>query len=224
MECVSHAVVLGDGAAASDFQFPRPLLLALVGNILGEAAESLPEDRELTNVEESLAELLIQEIVEAMNLSQPAAPPCRCVLEPPKEDDDEPLTEDEGEAVVLTFRVTGSFGESTATWALSSEAVSAYAVHHEQLESESSGDARPQLEALVRHVPLELVVWLGETTIHISELANLAPGDIVLLNRRITEPLMACVAGRDRFAAWPGRVGSWQAVHVDTILDGNDAT
>lgn len=121
---VSHTIVIGEEQAETDFHFPRPLLLALVGNVLGESNDSLPDDRKLTNVEESLSELLIQEIVEAMNLSQPAVPPCVCRLESPANEDDDALPEEQGESVVLSFRVKGGFGESVAKWALSSKAVS----------------------------------------------------------------------------------------------------
>src|SRR5213078_2480133 len=53
-------VALGSESVETLLLLPRPLALALVAGMVGDASTALPADRELTVVEESLYEYLIQ--------------------------------------------------------------------------------------------------------------------------------------------------------------------
>ncbi len=64
-----------------------------------------------------------------------------------------------------------------------------------------------------QHVQLEL--WAGETHIELGLLQNLAPGDVILLDLPINEPLRLAVDGKltDRYA-YLGRSGERKALQL----------
>jgi flagellar motor switch protein FliM len=74
------------------------------------------------------------------------------------------------------------------------------------------------METLVRELPVEIVVLLGSVEVSLSLLAQLRPGDVVILNQRVSEPLLATVASEKKFRVWPGRVGSQQAVRIESSV------
>src|SRR4051812_43180111 len=63
---VGFRVALGESETSSLFAWPRPLVLALVAGALGDGSGALPPDRELTVVEESLCEYLMQQLLAAV--------------------------------------------------------------------------------------------------------------------------------------------------------------
>jgi flagellar motor switch/type III secretory pathway protein FliN len=78
---------------------------------------------------------------------------------------------------------------------------------------------RPRLETLVRDLPVEVSVTLGNVELPLAELSRLREGDVVILNQRTSEPLTALVAGARRFRVWPGRLGSQQAFRIESLIE-----
>ena len=76
-----------------------------------------------------------------------------------------------------------------------------------------------EMPALVERLPVELVVELGESRLTMAQLANLAVGDLLILNQTVQEPLSASLSGCPKFQGWPGRVGSTQAFQIEAEWD-----
>ena len=74
----------------------------------------------------------------------------------------------------------------------------------------------------IRKIPLEVVVGLGRTSIHVADLVNLQVGDIVILNQRVSDPLYAEVAGTVKYLGWPGRLGTRQAFQIGSLVAPDD--
>ena len=74
------------------------------------------------------------------------------------------------------------------------------------------------LKSLVRQIPMQLIVRLGSANLHVSDLLNLQPGDVVVLDQRVNEPLDAEVSDTPIFRGWPGRVGTKQAFQVSDVI------
>lgn len=202
---------------------PRPLALVLVRGALGDTASEPPADRELTAVEEPLVEYLVQRLLVIalqetwpgleplpIRIGQIERTPRRVRLFGPNES-----------LIVSTFQVKGPFGEMTWQWLAGQKGLLEELGHAtEQAAPAAEVDARPLLEAVVRELPVELVVKLGAVDLPLSHLAQLKVGDVVLLNQRVLDPLRASIAGRQKFRVWPCRVGSQQAVRVDSLPEG----
>ncbi len=83
----------------------------------------------------------------------------------------------------------------------------------------SEQDTPRKLEALVRELPIEVTVDLGMVELPIAQLARLTPGDLLILNQRVSEPLIARVDSRPKFRGWPGRVGSRQSLQIESLRE-----
>ena len=65
----------------------------------------------------------------------------------------------------------------------------------------------------------EIEVVLGRAHLGPTQLAQLTPGDVVVLDQRVRDPLVAIVGGKEVFRTWPGRVGARQACKIDSIVE-----
>jgi flagellar motor switch protein FliM len=204
------------------FVWPRPLALALVNGALGETPTELPADRELSVVELSLCEYLMQNL-------------CAAVLQETWTGATSfPLTVQEREPsprwtrlfvkaeLVLhcTFTIRGPFGEQDWYW------LAPYQALHERITRADLADpalipqeAARKLEAVVRELPVEVSVDLGTIELPIAQLAALAPGDLLILNQRVSEPLLVRVDQRPKFRGWPGRVGARQSLQIESLRE-----
>ncbi|MCC6284621.1 MAG: flagellar motor switch protein FliM [Phycisphaerales bacterium] len=69
---------------------------------------------------------------------------------------------------------------------------------------------------------LELTGLLARTTITVEDLANLAPGDLIVTDRRAAEPVICCVAGEPKLLAQLGRHRNLRALKVVRPLNDED--
>jgi flagellar motor switch protein FliM len=72
---------------------------------------------------------------------------------------------------------------------------------------------RQVLESMIK-VPMPFAVELGKASIRGRELMNLEMGDIIILDKKITEPVSVEVAGHPMFLARPGRLKDQLCVKI----------
>lgn len=204
------------------FVWPRPLALALVEGMLGETPATLPEDRELSAVELSLCEYLMQSLPAAvLQETWTGRTPLGLTV---GEREPSPrwtrLFVKAEQVLQCTFTLRGSFGEQDWHW------LAPYKSLHELVNRAGDDDpalmqqdAPRKLETLVRELPVEVTVDLGMVELPLSQLAGLAPGDLLILNQRVSEPLNVRVDKRTKFRGWPGRVGSRQSLQIESLSE-----
>jgi len=219
---VAYTVNANAGESVTLALLPRPCALALVGAALGAAAEEAPENRELTSVEESVCEYLVQKLLMApLQEAWPGASPLQLALGA-RESAARwgRLFAPDDNLIACEFAVTGPFGEQPWYWLLPNKGLP-----RQLAEPHTSEAPAPQaapdhrLQALVGGLPVEVVALLGTAELTLSQLACLKAGDVVLLKQRVSEPLSAVVAGRPRFRVWPGRSGPRQACRIDSLTE-----
>jgi len=204
---------------------PRPLLLALIAGLLGDAASALPADRDLTPVEEALWEYFVRTLwFPVLQQTWPGGEAFAPALEHQETNPRFARVFPPGEAVVAcVLGFQGPFGEHEWYWLLSQRALSA------QLAPTAAGPAatpvaarpaRERLEVLVRDLTLEFSVSLGAVELPLAQISQLRVGDGVVLDQRCGEPLTTAVDGEKKFLGWPGRVGNRQAVMIQALLEG----
>ncbi|MCA9215887.1 MAG: FliM/FliN family flagellar motor switch protein [Planctomycetales bacterium] len=200
------------------FTMPRPVILSMFAQILGKPFESLPEDRPLSGIEESLFESFTSELQVAMVESQPceAALPCDITGLPKYEQLGTVFPESE-QIVSIDFDLEGNFESSSFRWLLSNEAVLHFITRVTE-ELNRSKDPRPELERLIHQIPMNVVVNLGRTQLSWSELTDLTVGDVIKLNQRVSEPLEAVIAKHKLFRGWAGRHGNSHAFRITELV------
>jgi flagellar motor switch protein FliM len=73
-------------------------------------------------------------------------------------------------------------------------------------------------EAVVEQLPIEIIGLLGHANMSMRRLANIAVGDIVHLDQKIDQPIVASIDGRPFFKCWPGKVGETIGLEISNCL------
>jgi flagellar motor switch protein FliM len=215
---VGYQITLASVDAKTLFVFPRQLMLALVGGMLGDSGDELPEDRPLTQVENSLGEMIAQELAAAMDDSwlgtgRMTARVAEIELKPKRT---RIFTNDDS-IVCAQFSITGPFGSESARWLLSEAAVDRVLMTSDI--SQPNANERNQLMQLVHDIPVKLVAKLGQTTMHANQLAGLRVGDVIIFDQRVSDPVTLIVEDQAKFVGWPGQIGSRQAIYIASEAD-----
>ena len=81
-------------------------------------------------------------------------------------------------------------------------------------------DDSESLQKSLNNVELEMEVQLGNAHMNLSEFLQLMPGDIIKLDRKITDPLDSYIAGKPYFRVKPGKKDDYLAVELIDQLEG----
>jgi flagellar motor switch protein FliM len=206
--------------AAPILAFARPLLVALINGSLGVPPTELPPDRELSAVEKSVCDFLVKQLLlDLLSEGWPAAekPKFTVALRGEPRGVSTLPANDLILHAVLTMKAP--FGEHPLHLLIPRTAPVAELVKPAEEPPAPTPAGREQLEALVKEMAVEVTVPLGSTQVTMLQLAMLRPGDVVVLAQKVTEPLPARVAGKDKFAVWPGAVGRRQAIQIEALIE-----
>jgi len=204
----------GNRSLAGLLILERPLLLAIISGVIGEPVASIPPDRELTHVERSLVDYAIPQLLHPFAATWPGADPLQLAVASfgvPKNVCRIPAAEP-----VIEIRMSLQIEVAPHTVILMLPQFGPLSSDAEDSPSSHSAHAfeRSQCESVIRELPVEFSVQLGETRLSLREFAELKPGDILVLDRRVVEPLIGQVEGKTRFRVSPGAIGNQQAVQV----------
>jgi flagellar motor switch protein FliM len=221
-----YGLSLNSTAANGMIALPRPLALGLVGAMLGEVGAALPEDRDLTVVEQDLFQFFIGEVL--VNTLQETWPAAESVPITLRGREAHPrwtrIFPPDDNVVVCTFSLKGPFGDGEWYWLLSQKHLMEQVAQSMPGGDKLKGDAGPpesvRLPLLVEELPVEMTVLLGTVELSLADLSRLSVGDVVILNQRVSETLPALLAGEKKCKVWPGRIGSRQAFEIESFLGG----
>jgi flagellar motor switch protein FliM len=197
------------------------LLLTLLAGLMNETVTGYVPDRELTGLEVSLCDYLVRELIltpleqawplrDKPKWAAGAGGPPRNVWRVAAADP----------AVLATLGVSTPFGDQSLHLLFTrSVRLLRLADPPPPAAAPQSDAQRRQIEALVREMPIDLTVTLGSSDLTLLDLARLQPGDLLVLQQKVGEPLPAAVGGTDKFRVWPGAVGGRQAVQIHTVVD-----
>ena len=86
----------------------------------------------------------------------------------------------------------------------------------EQLELDRRWTSRIQEQ--IKDMPVNVVVELASTTMRARDILNLASGDIIIFDKKVTEPLLGCVEGIPKFTGFAGQFHQAKAFQVQKLL------
>lgn len=81
-----------------------------------------------------------------------------------------------------------------------------------------SEDTRRMVEGRLLKTSVPIVVQLGKTKITLKDFLNLAEGDIIQIDRRVSDELDVIVGDRRKFKGRPGRIGKRTAVRTTEVV------
>ena len=88
----------------------------------------------------------------------------------------------------------------------------------EELSNKQVSESFNDPTEIVATIPIEVCCLLGESEISMNKLANLACGDILMLDQKIDEPLIAMIGDKEFLECWPGKTGNCQAIQITNLI------
>lgn len=204
---------------------------SIIDRMLGGSGDSEPKARELTDIEQSLINRVIDRatysleeawrtmmnvsasvvgIEESYTLIQVATP---------------------GEIVALvTFEVNiGNKNSGLLSLCIPYPVLegvigqlSAQHFFHRAQEHTADSEQDKILDKL-RNAKMPLQVYLGGTTIHVGDLIELSVGDVLKLDREASNDLLVCVNSRPKFYCRPGTLKENLAIHITQEITDEEA-
>jgi flagellar motor switch protein FliM len=213
-----YRVMIGDDRLPTFLTLPRPLLLRLVESLLGEK-EPAENARDFTPIEENLAEyFLIEHWLPSFRETWPAAEVPAVRLHPREANPQcSRLFAPTESLIQITFQLRAGGGEGLGAWYFHRRALI-------ELVGGPIEAAPPEIapnvlaarrEAVVTSLPIHLQIVLGSTDLSLTQLARLKVGDVLLLDRRADERIIAQAGGRELFQGKAGRHGSRKAFQIE---------
>jgi len=195
--------------------FPEPIILAFVADMLGTLGEEWPERRPLTPAETSMVELLLGEVARALGQAWPELTPLECLLHSVVE---RPVRSrvfaPETDLIRASIVIRTSLGDQVAVLLLPREGLYSIGIVEQTVSEDGPVEPPEQLRHLAERLPVTVTVSLGTTNLTLSELNSLTPGDVLVLDQRISNPLQAAVSGRIFWRGMPCRLGQRQAFRI----------
>lgn len=199
----------------------RPMTQVLVGGLLGDSFDAVPEDSPLTPATEKVARFFIDYFVRSVRENWPGGEAGHILMR-----QEEPalkrqrVIQSEESIVICEFEFSGPFGQEPWYWLVPYETILALfdAIESAELVTQSKTE-RQLLEALVNEMHTEMSVRLGSIQLNAQQLKSLQPGDVLVLDQRLNEPLTAKVATEDAFRVWPGRSGLRQSLQIESLMN-----
>jgi flagellar motor switch protein FliM len=196
-----------------------PTASALVVGLLGDSPEQMPEVQELTPVEAALLEVLVEELVAALREVWPGteAPALASGRAPEPVSKLRRLVEPYDNVISFPLAIRAPFGEG-GWWVI-------FSVRWfvDTLTGQKAEPNDWKAEEALAPLPLEVRAVLGTAELPLAELRRLQPGDVILLDQPVDQPLRVCLNGRACLRAWPGRVGSRQAISLERVVSHTSA-
>ncbi|MFV0445137.1 MAG: FliM/FliN family flagellar motor switch protein [Planctomycetaceae bacterium] len=214
---VGAVLDVADQLFPSLLAFPGSLILGLLGQMLGTVSGEWPSPRNLTTLEMTMSDVLIQSILDAASDGWPGIDRLRCQFVEtcrPRRCRRLPA---EAELIACSWEVTCGHGASEIVWLLPRAELEQLLATEDF--STIAADHREDLEDLVLTVPIEILVELGRTELSVAELGDLQAGDVLVLDQSLHRPLSASIGGKVRWTGLPCRIGRQQGLQVTQPVD-----
>lgn len=200
----------------------RPFAKLVIDAMLGDNPTKLPEDGELSPASSNVLKFFIDYLVRSIRENWPGGEPGHIQLR-----QEEPtlkrqrVIQPEESAIVVRYQFKGPFGNEPWLWVIPYEIVLGLfqSFEDEQRITQTKGE-RHLLEGLVSDMPARVTVRLGMIELNSLQLKALQPGDVLVLDQKVNAPLNVTVADECAFVGWPGRVGSRQALQIESMVKG----
>jgi flagellar motor switch protein FliM len=220
--CLAYRVTVGDGKVPTLLVLPRILMLNLVAALLGDEGNADPGDRELTMVEEGLADYFLTEYwLSAFRETWPNGPAASWVLEgrEPNPTRTRMFAADEV-LQAFTWQISGPWGESNSVWLFPEKPLMSALGSTEKSASQPAPALTPARRAnIVQALPMVVQIILGTAELKLSELRRLQVGDVLVLDQNHKDQAVARVGNHELYRGRVGRCGSSRAFQIKSLLE-----
>ena len=221
--CLAYRVMVADGRLPTLQVMPRILMLKLVGALLGDDGNAAGNDRELTLVEENLADYFLTEYwLSAFRESWPGAYPATWVLEERETNPACSRAYAPSDALLaLNWQIRGPWGESSGVWLFPKKGLLLAVGGAEKPTAEAAPQSvsMANRKCVVQALPMVVQIVLGTTELKLSQLRRLQVGDVLMLDQNQEDQATARVGNRELYRGRVGRTGSWKAFQIKSLVE-----
>ena len=221
--CLAYRVTVCDSKLPTLLVLPRGLMLNLVAALLGDEGNADTGDRDLTLVEEGLADYFLTEFwLSAFRETWPNGPTASWVLEG-REPNPVRSRIFATEEVLQAFnwQISGPWGESKCVWLFPEKGLM-FALGG---TDKSAAPTTPQpitparRASIVQALPMVVQVILGTAELKLSQLRQLQVGDVLVLDQNHQDQAVARVGNHELYRGCIGRSGSCKAFQIKSLLE-----
>jgi len=219
---MGFVVSVGESQFPTFWAFAPRVALSLAAELLGNMEPDWPKPRTLTAVEESLMQLLINELCWALGEAWPGRQSiaCRAGAFEPRIARSRLFARPDM-MIVTEFQLATRLGDVECHWVIPQ-------VPFEQLAGiewpqapveEGPKSSTPGIERAAIGLPITMAVQIGTARLPMAQLADLHVGDVVVLDQCIHDPVLADIHGIPKYRGFPGRIGTQRSFQIVDVLD-----
>ena len=203
---VQYSIALAQQGASpcGAIAFPQAAAIAWVQKLLGSAGDEASTDRELSSLETALLLDLAGTIAEAFSATAQAAGGPALVPSGQVIKGNYPLPQGQAlEFCKIAFRQAGDGGAEVALVILSDRLLPVAGAQVSRQTGPSQADQRQHVRGHLDRVAVRAEAWLGTAQVAMCDVMALAPGDVLLLERKVDEPIGLSVQGNVVLQGFP---------------------
>jgi flagellar motor switch protein FliM len=216
---VAIHLTIGTAQFPSVMVFSRRQLHGILADILNVAGESWPEAGKFTRAEESMLSVMFQDVARSISEAIPGPEATTCMFHGMFNNPERTrLFSAVEEVFVCEISAKSRFGDEPAFWLLPKKATEQLIGEELQEDEIEDRGIHPNLVSLAQRINVDVVVELGHCDITMSQVSQLAVGDVLVLDQPIHRPLTAYASGERKWLGQPLRIGSRQGFEVVQLI------
>jgi flagellar motor switch protein FliM len=221
--CLAYRVTVADGKVSTLLILPRSLMLNLVAALLGDDATAEAGERELTLVEEGLADYFLTEYwLSAFRETWPNGPTASWVLEGREPNPSRTRIFGADEVLqAFTWQISGPWGEANSVWLFPEKGLMLALGGAEKSAAPPTADpiTPARRASIVQALPMVVQIILGTAEVKLSQLRRLQVGDVLVLDQNHDDQAVARVGNHELYRGRAGRTGSSKAFQIKSLLE-----
>lgn len=202
------------------------MIFPIVDRVLGGKGATLPEPRELTEIEDRIVQRIVMMMMDCLKRSWDQLIEFDLSIAQTESD---PLIVQivAGSEMVILIGYEIHVGEAVGTMNMCIplmvlspilDQISQQAHYTRRLSPELSAATRISIESILAQAIVPVDAVLGHAHLRLSDVARLQVGDVVQLNSNPKEPILLQVGGHSKFKVRPGRRGEQSAVQLVSLM------
>lgn len=211
---------LGESEIPVLFLLSGRQIRGLLADLLNQSGTEWPELKSVSPAEASMLNVLCEQLARALGAAWPGESEINCqfieVVDRPQR---MRLFAPRLSLLMGRLAVTSRFGVDEALWLLPKEPIEQLVA--DQIEPSTVQDQLSvrNLKHLTQRLPVEVAVHLGETTLSVTQIAELAVGDVLILNQSPFDDLLATVQGKEKWRGRPVSLGHRLGFSITDLIE-----
>ncbi|MFC1513509.1 flagellar motor switch protein FliM [candidate division KSB1 bacterium] len=197
------------------------LVLYVVDRLFGGKGTASEETRPITTIEQTIMKKIIEKAMENLSTAWQQVAPLTFILEGFESNPDVVQIAPPGETVItisleIKIQDTSSLMNICFPYLILEDIISKLNVQHfiSMSKKETSEEQVAIINDRLRLTTLPIVAYLGRTELTVNDLVNLKTGDVIRLDKRISDLMEINIGGNKKFYGRPGVKGKKKAIKI----------